>query len=191
MQSDDTQNALNLARRFLYAVFQRTLHGEYIYMLIDNTLLSGPSEPVYRSLVDYEPMRDAGLHDIEPAIAGPVSQGVDAEKVVSDLLARNCMVLFSSSRRLHDLKRHFMKFIKVRIENDQIVYFRFYDPRVLRAFLPSCSPEQAEEFYGPVRAFFLEGEGREELLAFSRSTRELRMERICLAQVAYSDDCGQ
>ena len=48
-------------------------------------------------------------------------------------------------------------------EDGQTFFFRFYDPRVLRAFLPTCSPSQLTDFFGPVRAMIVESEGGEEL----------------------------
>jgi hypothetical protein len=36
--------------------------------------------------------------------------------------------------------------------------FRYYDPRVLRAFLPTCSPDQVRQLFGPVERFVAEGD---------------------------------
>jgi hypothetical protein len=44
--------------------------------------------------------------------------------------------------------------------------FRYYDPRVLRAFLPTCTLEEANTFFGPVDAFVAEGHAGESLLRF-------------------------
>lgn len=55
------------------------------------------------------------------------------------------------------LRQHFRKFVLVKRPGDEAdFYFRFYDPRVLRVFLPTCSREEAAEFFGPVRAFIAE-----------------------------------
>ena len=37
-------------------------------------------------------------------------------------------------------------------------YFRFYDPGVLRVFLPTATPKQRSELFNDVTAFFMEGE---------------------------------
>jgi hypothetical protein len=36
--------------------------------------------------------------------------------------------------------------------------FRYYDPRVLRIFLPTCVPEQVREMFGPIDRFVAEGD---------------------------------
>lgn len=38
------------------------------------------------------------------------------------------------------------------------IYFRFYDPRVLRRFLPVCTPDQLYAFFGPIDYFLFEDE---------------------------------
>jgi hypothetical protein len=38
------------------------------------------------------------------------------------------------------------------------LYFRYYDPRVLRIFLPTCSPAQLKQLFGPVDAFLAESD---------------------------------
>jgi hypothetical protein len=43
-------------------------------------------------------------------------------------------------------------------------YFRFYDPVVLRAFLPVCREAQRADFCGEIRAFYAEGSFDEEMI---------------------------
>ena len=45
------------------------------------------------------------------------------------------------------LHKHFRKFILVKTEDGEELYFRFYDPRVLRVFLPTCDEDQLKEFF--------------------------------------------
>jgi hypothetical protein len=53
------------------------------------------------------------------------------------------------------------------------LYFRYYDPRVLRVFLPTCSPEQLKQMFGPVDAFLAENDGGDTLNIFRLSGAEL------------------
>jgi len=55
----------------------------------------------------------------------------------------------------------------VQTEDGRELYFRFYDPRVLRIFLPTCNAEEAATFFGPVRQFLVEAQDAETLLQFS------------------------
>ncbi len=67
-----------------------------------------------------------------------------------------------------DLRKHFRHFLMVELEGAGMKYFRFYDPRALRAFLPTCDLGQAREFFGPVAAFWMEGGQPRLLLKFPR-----------------------
>jgi len=61
-----------------------------------------------------------------------------------------------SAAGFDDCWKHFRKFLIVKAEGGKDLYFRFYDPRVLNIFLPTCDRHQLEEFFGPVKAFIAE-----------------------------------
>lgn len=63
-----------------------------------------------------------------------------------------------SSAAASDLLRHFRRFLKVGLEGGKPFYFRFYDPRVLRVFLPTCDAAQLQLFFGPIDYFWAEDE---------------------------------
>jgi hypothetical protein len=67
-------------------------------------------------------------------------------------------ILIKSILPMPDLHRHFRKFLIVGTEDNQELYFRFYDPRVLRIFLPTCDQQQLREFFGPIEYFIMEDE---------------------------------
>lgn len=75
-------------------------------------------------------------------------------------------IFVSASLSLEELRRHFKRFLMVRDEAGKKYYFRFYDPRVLRVFLPTCTPREAAMFFGRIRQFLVEGDAAEELWIF-------------------------
>ncbi|WP_084761836.1 DUF4123 domain-containing protein [Spirosoma spitsbergense] len=76
-----------------------------------------------------------------------------------------------------DVYQHFRKFLLVKTEDGRELCFRFYDPRVLRIFLPTCDQQQLVEFFGPVRHFFMEDEDPEYGLYFWLENGELRTQK--------------
>ena len=62
---------------------------------------------------------------------------------------------------------HFREFLQVRLPDGRIVFFRFYDPRVLRLFLPSCDAEQIQQLYAVPSAWLCESDEGESLLIHS------------------------
>jgi hypothetical protein len=53
------------------------------------------------------------------------------------------------------LRKHLRTLLVVRHPDDRKMYFRFYDPRVLRDFLPGCTAAELRTVFGPVEAFGL------------------------------------
>lgn len=67
------------------------------------------------------------------------------------------------------LRRHFRGFLRVRDQTGRVLYFRWYDPRVLRVYLPTCNAREIETVYGPISAFFCEAEDPPQALYFPRA----------------------
>ena len=80
---------------------------------------------------------------------------------------KNWLSVFTAPAPLEELLEHFGKFLKVQMEQTGSIYFKFYDPQVLREFLPTGNPAEIAIFFGPVREWLLEGETK---AAFLRAT---------------------
>ena len=64
------------------------------------------------------------------------------------------------------LRGHFRSFLRVRGPDDDVLLFRYYDPRVFRAYLPTCDAEELAAVYGPVGSYAMEGATPETLVRF-------------------------
>lgn len=53
---------------------------------------------------------------------------------------------------LKDIRKHFRKFLLVEGPDGEELYFRFYDPRVIRSYINSCDPGEARQFFGPCQS---------------------------------------
>jgi Domain of unknown function (DUF4123)/FHA domain len=75
-------------------------------------------------------------------------------------------VYFNAIDSLADIRKHLRRLLTVQNEDGTSLYFRFYDPRVLSVFLPTCTPEERTEFFGPISRFVMEGEDLDQPLQF-------------------------
>jgi len=92
--------------------------------------------------------------------------------LVTEGLMRRWGIFLTSKRSFRDVRRHFRRFLVVKEEETgEPLYFRFYDPVVLRAFLPTCSALQLKEFFAELSVFLVEGD-RGELFRFTEGTTE-------------------
>jgi len=64
------------------------------------------------------------------------------------------------------LRSHFRKFLRVTDEDAKTLFFRYYDPRVLRVFLPTCDQEQLETMFGTVSRYYAEGKNEKQLIEY-------------------------
>ncbi len=72
---------------------------------------------------------------------------------------KNWTIIIQSQATLRELHHHFRQFLMVTTDEGKELYFRFYDPRVLRVFLPTCDAVQLQEFFGDlVDAYLMENE---------------------------------
>lgn len=75
-------------------------------------------------------------------------------------------IFMNAGVRLESLCNHFRRCTMARLPDGRSVYFRFYDPRVLRVYLPTCTPAESVAMFGPVARYVVEGKSGE-MLQFS------------------------
>lgn len=75
-------------------------------------------------------------------------------------------VFLRSNASLEPLRRHFRKFLRVSDDTGRYLLFRYYDPRVLSVYLPTCSPDELTTFFGPVDRFAMEAESGTRMTEF-------------------------
>jgi hypothetical protein len=87
-----------------------------------------------------------------------------------------------SHESLNGMRRHFRKFLVVYDPENKPLYFRYYDPRVLRIYLPTCNAEELATVFGPVESYWLEDEDARTALSFGNSSGSLRQEKLLLTE---------
>lgn len=93
--------------------------------------------------------------------------------VFQECCGNNWGIFVHSRRTLNDLRGHFRALVNVYDEKGAPMFFRYYDPRVLREFLPTCQPAELKIFFGDVESFFAES-AEETLTRFSNSDGQLK-----------------
>jgi hypothetical protein len=111
--------------------------------------------------------------EVEPDVfeCAPFLVELDQQPEVLDWLLQGwgqSWVSFVHSRAPLDvLQMHLRRFTEVRTPNLETVWFRFYDPRVMRTALPVLSAEQSAALFEDVTQFLCEGESSQHLLRMS------------------------
>jgi hypothetical protein len=79
-----------------------------------------------------------------------------------------------------DLRRHLRELLIVRHPKGHSMVFRYYDPRVFRAFLPTCSPEELRTVFGKIDCFWFEDDEPGMMINAAIDKRQLVLERVPL-----------
>jgi hypothetical protein len=147
--------------------------GSWVYALVDAA--RDPSiYPLIRSesLMTYACLY-AGSLPWELARVAPylvlLDHGTEFTDSLLELGWGNHWAVYLTSTALPDeLRGHFRRFLQVRNEGGKKYLFRFYDPRVLRIYLPTCTEDELRFVFGPVDRFIAEGERPASAIEFRR-----------------------
>jgi hypothetical protein len=101
----------------------------------------------------------------------------------AERLGNNAGILLISAATPEALQEHLRRTFVVMDESGQEYFFRYYDPRVLRVFLPTCSSQQLVEFFGPVDEFIVERETGDLMSRFRCAGGELVEDQLRLVPV--------
>ena len=80
---------------------------------------------------------------------------------------RHWGIFLRSRADLRTLRKHLRSFLMVKDPEGKLMQFRYYDPRVLRVYLPTCNAEETAAVFGPVESYAMESGGARELLVFA------------------------
>jgi len=83
-----------------------------------------------------------------------------------------------SSSSIRDVRRHLRRFLMVEGPNKKQMYFRYYDPRVFRTYLPTCNPDELATIFGPIDSFISEDEDPKKMIHYTHKDFELESKFI-------------
>lgn len=103
------------------------------------------------------------------------------EKLLRHGWGKRWFSFLTSNAPFAALRKHFRKFLFVKDERGESVYFRFYDPSILRTFLPACDAEELKEVFGKIECFFTESENTSDVLIFKPANEKLFQDKLNLS----------
>ncbi|HWR52172.1 MAG TPA: DUF4123 domain-containing protein [Bryobacteraceae bacterium] len=89
-------------------------------------------------------------------------------------------VFFRSTEDLAALRRHFRRFLIAKDYRGRRLVFRYYDPRILRVYLPTCTSNELETVFGRTTRIMMEGDDPGTFLSFQLTNGELLTDSVPL-----------
>ena len=137
------------------------------------------SKDQYQSL--FEGPEGAQLAHFAPYLVRLPAESPFITTLVEQGWGKSWGVFVTCAQPLEVLRDHFKQFLMVELPERKQVYFRFYDPRVLRLFLPTCNSEQIPLLFGSIQYYMMEDEEPDILLRFSNKGGKVGRRKFSLS----------
>ena len=169
----------------LRALIRRLLQpGEKLYAVVDGArdrkLATDPL--AYHGLPTYSLFQGPAAHtleDVAPRLV-PLDVGSGYLERWSAHLGRSAGILLISREERPPLWQHLRGIFVVTDGDKNEYFFRFFDPRVLRPYVKTCTANDADELFGPIRLILVETDAPGSLLACSAGEEGVRVEEMRL-----------
>ena len=79
-----------------------------------------------------------------------------AEWLLAEGVGKHWGIFARSPAELQAMRKHFRTFLQVKSPEGRTLYFRYYDPRVLRLYLPTCNAQELQTVFGPASSYLTE-----------------------------------
>ncbi|HEX9513134.1 MAG TPA: DUF4123 domain-containing protein [Puia sp.] len=148
------------------------------YLIYDTALNAVPTLLILQKYFEvnqslFKDTKDEALIDVAPWVF-QVDNDLGKKLIDETDLSMQFTLLVESNADINALSAHLRKFIYQTIDGREY-FFRFYDSRVLKKFLPTCDKDQVLEFFGPVMQFIAGGDTREEAIRFRHDSGVLKI----------------
>jgi len=118
--------------------------------------LQADHAPRWRCLLTGELAPD--MATVAPYLVELEQSSAFTRRLLGECWGQNWGVFLTSQLALPALWRHVREQVRVYGPDLEPLFFRFYDPRVMRNCLHTSTPQQLAEFFGPVAFYIAEDE---------------------------------
>src|SRR5712692_5681713 len=155
-----------------------------VFAILDGASVGDLLTPLYEHHPEFECLYRGELQpdiaEVAPYLV-QLEQGTEFTKWVLEQGWGNHWGIFAvADAELPVMRRHFRRFLTVHDPDGKPLYFRYYDPRVLRAYLPTCNAEELKTMFGLIECFLLEDENPATALRFQLQDGSLKQQKLPL-----------
>lgn len=142
--------------------------GKHLYTILDGASVPRLPQTMAESEVTSVCLLSGEL-DSDLALAAPYLVALDVAKnftawLIDQGWGQHWGVFVVSAADFRIMRQHMRSLLFVYSPDDVPLFFRFYDPRVLRVFLPTCAREELAHLFGPVDLYLMESSDGRSLL---------------------------
>lgn len=136
--------------------------GMNTFAILDGASVPGLVPMLYRLTPEFECLYRGHLEpdiaEVAPYLIQLEANTEFTETVLNQGWGNHWGVFAVTPADLFAMRQHLRRFLTVHDSTGKPLLFRYYDPRVLRVYLPTCNAEEITSFFGPITRYFMEGE---------------------------------
>lgn len=144
--------------------------GANVFALLDGAAVPGLLTSLYRYQPDYVCLYRGELQPDMAEVAPYLVRLEPTAEYTAWVMAygwgNHWGVFAVSHADMREMRQHFRRFLIVHDSSGKPLLFRYYDPRVLRVYLPTCNATELQTVFGLVRRYCVEGEDNQTLLEY-------------------------
>lgn len=113
-----------------------------------------------------------------PYLVGLIAGAPFTDWLLNEHFGKHWGIFALSRQSITEMRKHFRALVTVHDESGNSMIFRFYDPRVLHKFLPTCNAGELATLFGNVETFFAEtgdGNGMSRFTLENKSLKETKL----------------
>jgi hypothetical protein len=164
--------------------------GTKVYAVLDGASVAGLIGKLYQWRPKYECLYRGelapDLAEVAPYLVHLESETEFCDWVLNQGWGNHWGIFALSVGDLFTLRQHFRRFLTVHDSTGKPLLFRYYDPRVMRTYLPTCNPQEVTAIFGPVSLFMMESEDPGVLLAYGYKSGSLVAKKKQLSEIQNS-----
>jgi hypothetical protein len=159
--------------------------GQAVLAVIDGASIPGlrqqMSQLAARAVCLLPGELSAELQDAAPYLVRLEAEGQFTTWLLEAGWGRHWGIYLTSGANERALRQHLRSLLTVYGPDGRPLFFRFYDPRVLRAYLRTCVSDELDAVFGPVDRLLLEGEDPRVLVRYELKESGLAVSELPLA----------
>ena len=128
----------------------------------------------------YDGALSPGMREVSPYIVELDARHAFTRTLLDVGWGNSWGIFVTAPMALDVVRRHLRRFLRAVDERGKQLLFRYYDPRVLRVYLPTCTTSELETFFGPLVRFVAEDADAQVALTFERTLTGLGVKRTPL-----------
>ena len=154
----------------------------HLYAVLDGVMVPDLPQVLYTENVPSECLRSGDLTPdlayTAPYLVGLKKDSKFADWVLKEAFGKHWGIFIQSARSMVETRNHLRRLLSAYDERGNPLQFRYYDPRVLRKYLPTCNVGELKTFYGQASSVFTESDTDSTVLRYTIGNNGLEISEL-------------